>query len=154
VSKNSLARFIMTLTAWPTCLPCRPMAKATLRAWKPSKPLSGAMGSLMIFSGVLAATSSMSMPPSLLAMSTGQPWARSTTMPSQGGAVVGQLLKSACGLIGGVDHHASGHGDVERLEQLAGLVFVDLHGGRIAVWGREGGCQGPKAVVRAEPIGP
>ena len=72
----------------------------------------------------------------------------------QGGAVVGQLLKSACGLIGGVDHHASGHGDVERLEQLAGLVFVDLHGGRIAVWGREGGCQGPKAVVRAEPIGP
>ena len=35
-------------------------------------PTAGSMVSLMIFSGVLAATSSMSMPPSVLAMTTGR----------------------------------------------------------------------------------
>ena len=42
-------------------------------------PSAGSMDSRKIFSGVFAATSSMSMPPSVLAMMTGRPDARSST---------------------------------------------------------------------------
>ena len=46
----------------------RPMARAILVACSAPRPVSGSITSVMIFSGVAWATSSMSMPPSLLAM--------------------------------------------------------------------------------------
>ncbi len=45
------------------------------------KPAAGSTASLKISSGVRAATSSISMPPSALIMITGRPEARSTTIP-------------------------------------------------------------------------
>ena len=55
-------------TAWSTEPPVRPMAPAILRDCASVRPVSGSISSVMIFSGVLWATSSMSMPPSLDAM--------------------------------------------------------------------------------------
>src|SRR5215471_7836371 len=56
----------------------RPSANAILRPLYPWKPTAGSIGSLMIFSGVFSATSSISIPPSVLAINTGQPESRST----------------------------------------------------------------------------
>ena len=46
-------------------MPLRPKANATLLPWKPDSPEAGSTVNLMIFSGDLAATSSISIPPSL-----------------------------------------------------------------------------------------
>src|SRR5438132_7094442 len=53
----------------------KPRANANLRAWNGRKPTAGSIVSLKICSGVLAATSSMSMPPAADAMNTGRPLA-------------------------------------------------------------------------------
>ena len=55
----------------------KPKAKATLRAWKSCRPTRGSIHSLIIFSGLCSATSSISIPPSVLAMITLQALARS-----------------------------------------------------------------------------
>ena len=52
--------------------PLSPMPNASLRAWNGTMPVPGSMCSRRIFSGSLAATSSMSMPPAALAMMTGR----------------------------------------------------------------------------------
>ena len=57
----------------------RPMASAIFFACASPRPVSGSMNSVMIFSGVLCATSSMSMPPSELAMKATFCVARSVT---------------------------------------------------------------------------
>ena len=64
------ARYIAlsSATNWSTCLSFSPSAKAILRAWNAATPITGSIGSVMILSGVLAATSSISMPPSVLAI--------------------------------------------------------------------------------------
>jgi hypothetical protein len=53
-----------------------------LRAWKPVSPSTGSTNSFRIFSGVLAATSSMSIPPSEEAITTTCPLPRSTSTPT------------------------------------------------------------------------
>ena len=57
-----------TLTALLVSLPVRPRLKAILRHWKGVSPTSGSIASVKIFSGVVAATSSISIPPSVEAM--------------------------------------------------------------------------------------
>src|SRR5437868_508320 len=59
-----------------------PMASAISSASSSVRPCAGSMNTLRIFSGVLAATSSMSMPPSADAISTTRCVPRSTTMPA------------------------------------------------------------------------
>ena len=51
-----------------------------MRAWNGWIPVAGSMAILWIFSGVLAATSSMSMPPSVEAMIVIREVARSISM--------------------------------------------------------------------------
>jgi hypothetical protein len=74
------AREDMSLTAWEICLPLRPRSKAMRRASCGWRPMRGWRGSLMILSGVLSATSSISTPPSELAMRTLRRVARSVVM--------------------------------------------------------------------------
>ena len=57
------------------------MAKASCWAWNGASPMPGWIDARWIFSGVLAATSSMSMPPSALAIRTGCLVERSTSSP-------------------------------------------------------------------------
>ena len=57
------------------------MLSARSRAWYSRSPRNGSTATVMIFSGVLAATSSMSTPPSLEAITTTRRLARSSTMP-------------------------------------------------------------------------
>jgi hypothetical protein len=59
-----------------------PILRAVSSACASVRPLSGSTSTLWIFSGVFAATSSMSMPPSELAISTTRCVTRSTTMPT------------------------------------------------------------------------
>ena len=60
--------------------PSRPMPKASLRAWNGTTPTPASIASRRICSGWVAATSSMSMPPAALAITTGLALARSITM--------------------------------------------------------------------------
>ena len=59
-----------------TC-PSKPSPKASRRAWKGCIPIAGSTVTVRIFSGVSAATSSMSIPPAALAMHIGRPVERS-----------------------------------------------------------------------------
>ena len=68
-------------SSFGACSPSKPSANARRRPWKAPRPPAGSTGALRIFSGVRAATSSISTPPSAQAISTGTPRARSTTMP-------------------------------------------------------------------------
>jgi hypothetical protein len=56
------------------------MPKASLRPWNGRMPVPRSTVSRRIFSGCDAATSSMSMPPAALAITTGAAAARSMTM--------------------------------------------------------------------------
>ena len=67
--------------AAPTCLPSRPRPKASRRAMYGIMPVAGSTLIIRIFSGVLAATSSISMPPSVDAIRVTDLVARSTTAP-------------------------------------------------------------------------
>lgn len=71
--RNNFERFIIALTAWPSCLPLKPTAKASSRAWYAWRPSAGSTIWRMISSGVFSATSSMFMPPSEEAIMTGLP---------------------------------------------------------------------------------
>ncbi len=71
----------MNATALPTSLPLRPRPKASSRPWNGMKPVTGSIATLMIFSGCLAATSSISTPPSVEAMKVTREVARSSTAP-------------------------------------------------------------------------
>src|SRR5882762_5599415 len=71
-----MTRACGTLAAGMPIFAAIPSASASL------SPVPGSMNALWIFSGVLAATSSMSMPPSLEAMSATRCVPRSTTMPT------------------------------------------------------------------------
>ena len=55
---------------------------AILRAWYGSRPRTGSMAIRTIFSGVCSATSSMSMPPASLAITTTPPADPSMTIPT------------------------------------------------------------------------
>ena len=59
-----------------------PILRATSSASASVSPLTGSTNTLWIFSGVCAATSSMSMPPSELAIRHTRCVVRSTTMPT------------------------------------------------------------------------
>jgi hypothetical protein len=59
-----------------------PMPNAISSASASARPCTGSMNTFLIFSGELAATSSISMPPSDDAMRTTFWLARSTTMPT------------------------------------------------------------------------
>ena len=59
-----------------------PILRATSSAWVSVRPATGSIATLWIFSGVRAATSSISMPPSELAISVTRCEERSTTMPT------------------------------------------------------------------------
>jgi len=63
------------------CLTSRPSPKASSRAWKPCIPVTGSIATRRIFSGCLAATSSISMPPSVEAMTVMREVLRSISMP-------------------------------------------------------------------------
>ena len=78
---NALARLTMTLAASPAILSLNPNLYAMSRAWYPCSPSSGCSGSLITFSGVFFATSSISTPPSADAISVAVLRARSTVMP-------------------------------------------------------------------------
>ena len=65
------------VTALLTCLPSGPSPKAIWRAWNGWKPVAGSIATLRIFSGCCAATSSISMPPSVEAMMVTREVARS-----------------------------------------------------------------------------
>ncbi len=71
----------MSFTALPACSGSSPRPKAILRPWKAWKPVAGSIHSLRIFSGFLAATSSISMPPSVEAIITGRSRDLSRTSP-------------------------------------------------------------------------
>ena len=74
------------------------MPNASLRAWKGDRPAAGSKASFRIASGVLAATSSISMPPAAEAMNTGLPWTRSSTMPRYSSRSMGSVssISSRC----------------------------------------------------------
>jgi hypothetical protein len=59
-----------------------PIFFATSSAWASVNPATGSIATRCIFSGEWAATSSISMPPSELAISVTRCDARSTTMPT------------------------------------------------------------------------
>ena len=86
----------MKATALPTCLPSRPSPKAIWRPWNGWKPIAGSIATLMIFSGVRAATSSISTPPSVEAMKVTRE-------------------------VRAVDHHA----EIELARDLAAVLDVD-----------------------------
>ena len=71
----------MKPTACATCLPSRPSPKAIWRPWNGWKPLAGSIATRMIFSGVRAATSSISTPPSVEAIRVTRAAPRSITTP-------------------------------------------------------------------------
>ena len=71
----------MNRSADRTVGPVSPSLAQSLRTWKLCRPAAGSKCSLKIFSGVSAATFSISMPPSLETISTGRAAARSSTMP-------------------------------------------------------------------------
>ncbi len=58
-----------------------PSANASSRAWNSQKPTAGSMVIRMTASGLLAARSSISIPPSREAITMTRSAARSTTMP-------------------------------------------------------------------------
>ena len=62
-----------------TCLPVEAEPEGELAAWKRLEADAGSIASLRIFSGVLAATSSISMPPSVDAITATRAVPRSTT---------------------------------------------------------------------------
>ena len=80
-SKYTFESASMILAAASTWSVVNPRRYAKSRAWNGSNPVSGLTGTFRIFSGEWCATSSMSIPPSALAISTGRPIARSSTMP-------------------------------------------------------------------------
>ena len=88
----ALASAIMAAAAAFTLAAGMPMPNASLRAWNGASPKPGSKASLRISSGVLAATSSISMPPAADAMKTGLPCTRSSTMPEVQLALDGQRL--------------------------------------------------------------
>ena len=57
-----------TYMRWAWLAAGTPMPLASARAWASVRPSAGSTKTFRIFSGVLCATSSMSMPPSLLAI--------------------------------------------------------------------------------------
>ena len=65
-----------------TCAAPIPSPYAILRPWYGWSPSPGSTAILMILSGVVSATSSMSMPPASLTMTTGPRAAPSVTMPT------------------------------------------------------------------------
>jgi hypothetical protein len=71
----------MKATAFLTCLPSRPSPKASWRPWKGWKPGHRIDRHLDDLLGVFAATSSISMPPSVEAMKVMREVARSITAP-------------------------------------------------------------------------
>ena len=78
-SMNMRYRFLISATHCLTWPPVRPRAKATRRPWKSDSPEAGSTLKLTIFSGVEAATSSMSMPPSVEATKLMREVPRSTS---------------------------------------------------------------------------
>ena len=70
---------------WPQLLRRAPSPNASLRAWKPARPTAGSIASRRIFSGVFAATSSISTPPSGDAMTSTRP-DRAVERPRRGRA--------------------------------------------------------------------
>ena len=64
----------------PATAPSSPIPNASLRPWNGRMPVPLSTVSRRICSGCDAATSSMSMPPAALAMTTGEALARSMTM--------------------------------------------------------------------------
>ena len=71
----------MNLTAFPVSSLGIPSPKASFRAWNGMRPTAGSTHSFRIFSGVFAATVSISIPPSVEAITTTRETPRSTTMP-------------------------------------------------------------------------
>ena len=71
----------MNLTALPDSSGGMDSPKESFRAWYGMRPIAGSMYSLRIFSGVRAATVSISIPPSVDAIMTTRDTARSMTMP-------------------------------------------------------------------------
>ncbi len=78
---NALYMPSMNRVAAATCLPSSASAKASFRAWKPCMPVAGSIATLTIFSGCAAATSSISMPPSVDAITVTRDVLRSISMP-------------------------------------------------------------------------
>ena len=68
--------------AWATDASGTPILRAASSAWASVNPATGSMATLWIFSGAWAATSSISMPPSELAIRVTRCEVRSTTMPT------------------------------------------------------------------------
>ena len=62
----------------PTCLPGSPSPKASFRACQPEIPEAGSTATFRIFSGWCSATSSISIPPSVEAMTVMREVSRST----------------------------------------------------------------------------
>ena len=71
----------MKATARLTWRPSRPRPKAIWRPWNGWKPMAGSIPTFRIFSGVRAATSSISTPPSAEAIRVTREVARSITTP-------------------------------------------------------------------------
>ena len=82
VSTNALYSPCSTARACATLPSGTPIFRATSSASASVSPRTGSMNTVWIFSGVFAATASMSMPPSELAMSATRCVPRSTTMPT------------------------------------------------------------------------
>ena len=81
VSRKSLTKFLRNMAPFLAVAPVSPRALQTLRAWKSARPTPTSIGSRWIFSGVLAATVSISTPPSVEAISTGHLRLRSIARP-------------------------------------------------------------------------
>ena len=81
LSRKTLHRAVISASARGACSEVKSSSYTRRRAWHGRSPASGSTAALRIFSGLRAATSSISTPPSAEAINTGMPMARSTTMP-------------------------------------------------------------------------
>ncbi|CFN64089.1 Uncharacterised protein [Bordetella pertussis] len=82
VSQYALYSFWNSAAALPTEASGTPMPRASSAASASVRPAAGSTKTFRIFSGLCAATSSMSMPPSLEAMTHTRCVPRSVTMPT------------------------------------------------------------------------
>ena len=89
IASFAFASAIMQAAAAFTLAAGTPMPNASFRACHAARPKPGSMVSFRIFSGVCAATSSISIPPSEDAMNTVFPMARSSTMPTYNSFAMG-----------------------------------------------------------------
>ncbi len=94
----AFASAIIAAAALFATVPGMPIPNASLRAWNGCSPMPGSIASFRIRSGVFAATSSISMPPSADAMNVFLPVARSSTMPRYSSRSMGSVssISSRC----------------------------------------------------------